>query len=89
MAKNNEKQFLIVFQEVYSDLYKELLKYSQLTSADLEMCAYLKLNIQTKEIAMYKKVSIGAVDNRKYRIRKKMNLLPESDLYKWINTIKS
>ncbi|MDX8571854.1 tetratricopeptide repeat protein [Elizabethkingia sp. HX QKY] len=89
MAKNNDKQFLIVFQEVFSDLHQELLKFHQLTSADLEMCAYLKLNIQTKEIAMYKKVSIGAVDNRKYRIRKKLNLLPESDLYKWINTIKT
>ncbi|MCL1665833.1 MULTISPECIES: tetratricopeptide repeat protein [Elizabethkingia] len=89
MAKSNDKQFLVFFQEVFSDLYKELLKFDQLTSADLEMCAYLKLNIQTKEIAMYKKVSIGAVDNRKYRIRKKLNLLPESDLYKWINTIKS
>ncbi|HFK5528170.1 TPA: hypothetical protein ACGZ99_002229 [Elizabethkingia anophelis] len=89
MAKNNDKQFLVVFQEVFADLYQELLKFHQLTSADLEMCAYLKLNIQTKEIAMYKKVSIGAVDNRKYRIRKKLNLLPESDLYKWINTIKT
>lgn len=52
------------------------------------MCAYLKLNMQTKEIATYRKISIGAVDNRKYRIRKKLNLLPETDLYKWINSIK-
>ncbi|MDV3509036.1 hypothetical protein CMU89_18760 [Elizabethkingia anophelis] len=89
MAKENDKQFLVVFQEVFADLHQELLKFDQLTSADLEMCAYLKLNIQTKEIAMYKKVSTGAVDNRKYRIRKKLNLQPESDLYKWINTIKS
>ncbi|MGE8555580.1 MAG: tetratricopeptide repeat protein [Chryseobacterium jejuense] len=87
MAKNNDKQFLIIFQEVFADLYKELLKFPELTSADLEMCVYLKLNIQTKEIATYKKTSIGAVDNRKYRIRKKLNLVPETDLYKWINTI--
>ncbi|MDN3692516.1 hypothetical protein QWZ06_09630 [Chryseobacterium tructae] len=89
LAKSNDKQFLIMFQEIFTDLHKELLKFPELTSADLEMCAYLKLNIQTKEIATYKKVSIGAVDNRKYRIRKKLNLLPETDLYKWINTINS
>ncbi|QGN21960.1 tetratricopeptide repeat protein [Elizabethkingia anophelis] len=88
LAKSNDKQFLITFQEIFSDLYQELLKFDQLTSADLEMCAYLKLNMQTKEIATYKKISIGAVDNRKYRIRKKLNLLPETDLYKWINSIK-
>lgn len=87
LAKNNDKQFLVIFQEVFKDLHKEFLKFPELTSADLEMCAYLKLNIQTKEIAAYKKTSIGAVDNRKYRIRKKLNLLPETDLYKWINTI--
>ncbi|MGE8555589.1 MAG: transcriptional regulator [Chryseobacterium jejuense] len=89
LAKNNDKQFLIMFQEIFTDLHRELLNFPELTSADLEMCAYLKLNIQTKEIATYKKVSIGAVDNRKYRIRKKLNLLPETDLYKWINTINS
>ncbi|MFP3835587.1 tetratricopeptide repeat protein [Chryseobacterium sp. SIMBA_028] len=88
LARNNDKQFLIVFKEIYADLYKELLKFQELTAADLEMCAYLTLNIQTKEIATYKKISIGAVDNRKYRIRKKLNLLPETDLYKWIDTIR-
>ncbi|MFP3835597.1 transcriptional regulator [Chryseobacterium sp. SIMBA_028] len=87
LAKNNDKQFLIMFQDIFTDLHRELLKFPELTAADLEMCAYLKLNIQTKEIATYKKISIGAVDNRKYRIRKKLNLLPETDLYKWINTI--
>ncbi len=87
MIKNNDKQFLITFQQEYSDLYQKLLKFPQLTSADIELCAYLKLNIQTKEIAIYKKVSIGSVDNRKYRIRKKLNLPAETDLYKWINTI--
>jgi len=87
IAKENNNQFFLAFQEEFSDLYQELLKFPELTSADLEMCAYLKLNLQTKEIATYKKISIGAVDNRKYRIRKKLNLLPETDLYKWINTI--
>ncbi|MGU3376998.1 hypothetical protein [Chryseobacterium sp. M5A1_1a] len=89
LAKNNDKQFLIMFQEIFTDLHKALLKFPELTAADLEMCAYLKLNILTKEIATYKKISIGAVDNRKYRIRKKLNLLPETDLYKWINTLNS
>ncbi|WP_228378894.1 helix-turn-helix transcriptional regulator [Chryseobacterium hispalense] len=87
IAKENNNHFFLAFREEFSDLYRELLKFPELTSADLEMCAYLKLNLQTKEIATYKKISIGAVDNRKYRIRKKLNLPPETDLYKWINTI--
>lgn len=87
LAKQNDNHFFLTFQEEFQELYLELLKFTMLTHADLELCAYLKLNLQTKEIALFKRISVGAVDNRKYRIRKKLGLLPEADLYKWINTI--
>ncbi|MCL1690054.1 hypothetical protein CMU59_18365 [Elizabethkingia anophelis] len=87
MAKNNDNQFFITFQYEFHILYQKLLTLPELTNTDIELCAYLKLNLQTKEIATLKKVSIGAVDNRKYRIRKKLGLLPETDLYKWINSL--
>jgi DNA-binding CsgD family transcriptional regulator len=74
-AKTNDKNFLITFQQTFPELYQKLLKLNtELTPNDIELCAFLKLNIQTKEIALYKKSSIGSVDNRKYRLRKKLNL---------------
>lgn len=87
LAKNNDKQFLIAFQETYPKLYHKLLEFSELTPSDLELCAFLKLNLQTKEIATYKKTTVGAVDNRKYRLRKKLNLAEKINLYKWIETL--
>jgi tetratricopeptide (TPR) repeat protein len=87
LAKNNDKQFLIVFQETFPNLYHKLLEFPELTPSDLELCALLKLNLQTKEIATYKKTTVGAVDNRKYRLRKKLNLAEKINLYKWIETL--
>lgn len=87
-AKTNDKNFLITFQQTFPELYQKLLKLNtELTPNDIELCAFLKLNIQTKEIALYKKSSIGSVDNRKYRLRKKLNLTSETNLYIWINEL--
>ncbi|OCA76616.1 hypothetical protein BBH99_02570 [Chryseobacterium contaminans] len=87
LAKNNDKQFFIVFQQTFPELYHRLLEFPELTPSDLELCAFLKLNLQTKEIATYKKTTVGAVDNRKYRLRKKLNLTEKINLYKWIDTL--
>lgn len=87
MVKQDDKYFMITFQETFPTLYQKLLKMPELTPSDLELCAYLKLNLQTKEIATYKKTSIGAVDNRKYRLRKKLNIPAEENLYVWITKL--
>jgi len=86
-AKNNDKQFILLFQQMYPDLYQQLLSFSFLTPGDIELCAFLKLNLQTKEIAAFQKTTIGAVDNRKYRLRKKLNLSNQENLYKWISSL--
>lgn len=87
MAKRNDKHLLVVFQNVFPELYKKLLEFPELTPLDLEMCVYLKLNIQTKEIANYMRTSINSVDSRKYRLRKKMNVPQDISLYLWINKL--
>lgn len=87
MAKRNDKHLLVVFQNAFPELYKNLLEFPELTPLDLEMCVYLKLNIQTKEIANYMRTSINSVDSRKYRLRKKMNVPQDTSLYVWINKL--
>ncbi|WP_156104442.1 tetratricopeptide repeat protein [Chryseobacterium populi] len=87
MAKRNDKHLLVIFQNVFPGLYKKLLEFPELTPLDLEMCVYLKLNIQTKDIANYTRASLNSVDSRKYRLRKKMNVPQDTSLYIWINKL--
>ncbi len=88
LARNDEKSFYIVFKQVFPDFQSKLLEInSELSVSDLELCAYLKLNLQTKEIATYKKNTISSVDNRKSRLRKKLNLSSDTNLYVWIDHI--
>ncbi len=88
LAKEDEKSFYIVFKQIFPDFQNKLLSINnELSVADLELCAYLKLNLQTKEIAQYRKNTISSVDNRKSRLRKKLNLPSDINLYVWIDNI--
>ena len=54
--------------------------YPQLTNSDLRLCACLKLNLETKEIASLMNLSVRAVENSRYRLRKKLNIQPSQNL---------
>ncbi|MFP3836197.1 helix-turn-helix transcriptional regulator, partial [Chryseobacterium sp. SIMBA_028] len=60
---------------------------THLTPTDLEYCALIKLNFDTKQIATLKKISIGSVESRKYRIRKKLNINNSENIYTWMTKI--
>lgn len=48
--------------------------YPDLTPSDLRLCAYLRMNLSSKEIAPLLGISVRGVENHRYRLRKKMNL---------------
>jgi DNA-binding CsgD family transcriptional regulator len=88
LAKNNSVEFLCRFQELYPNFVSELLEIDpSLQNTEITFCAYLKLNFSTKEIAMYTFVTPKAVQNRKNRIRKKLNIPSEEDINVWIGRI--
>lgn len=63
------------FEEVHSGFFSKLKKqYPNLTPKDLKMCAYLKMNLTTKEIAPLLNISVRGVEISRYRLRKKLNL---------------
>ena len=59
-------------------------KHPNLTPNDLKLCAYLRLNLSSKEIAPLLNISPRSVEVKRYRLRKKMNLLPKSSLANYI-----
>lgn len=82
LAKSSNELFYFSFLELYPDFNKKLLeKNPLLTTSDTEFCAFLKLNFDTKEIARYRNMSVRSVESKKYRIRKKIGLTKDDDIY--------
>lgn len=80
-SEDDWKMFLIKFEEKHTGFFKKMkMLYPQLTNSDLRLCACLKLNLETKEIASLMNLSVRAVENSRYRLRKKLNLQPSQNL---------
>ena len=61
---------------------KLIAKYPNLSSKDVKLCIYLKMNLSSKEIAPLMNISFRSVELYRYRLRKKINLNQEDSLYK-------
>jgi DNA-binding CsgD family transcriptional regulator len=73
------------FNQVHDDFFKRLmLEYPDLTPGDLRLAAYLKMNLSSKEIAPLLNISIRGIENKRYRLRKKLNLPEEANLTEFI-----
>ncbi|OYX84363.1 MAG: LuxR family transcriptional regulator [Flavobacteriales bacterium 32-34-25] len=81
-----------IFQEAFNKTDKDFLKkmkeaYPSLTANDLRLCAYLRLNLSSKEIAPLLNISVRSVEIKRYRLRKKMDLSHEQGLVEYILTV--
>jgi len=69
------KELAMQFQESHSEFYEKLLlKYPNLSQNDLKICAYLRLNMSTKEISELTGSRKLTVENARYRLRKKLGI---------------
>ncbi|WP_044397551.1 triple tyrosine motif-containing protein [Lacinutrix sp. Hel_I_90] len=78
-----------LFQEAFNNADKDFLKkvkskHPKLTPNDLRLCAYLRLNLSSKEIAPLLNISPRSVEVKRYRLRKKMDLPHETSLTNYI-----
>ena len=69
------------FDLVHNDFIKRLKdRYPELTNNEILMCAYIKMNLSTKEIAPLLNISVRGVETMRYRIRKKFQLERDESL---------
>lgn len=78
-----------LFQEAFNNADSEFLKrikslHPSLSPSDLKLCAYLRLNLSSKEMAQLLNISSRSVDIKRYRLRKKLNLPHEENLVNYI-----
>ena len=75
------KNFESQFTEVYPHFFKSLVRrYGKLSQNDLRLCAYIKMNQTTNQIAQITGVSIRTVETQRYRLGKKLKLAESEDL---------
>lgn len=76
------------FNNADKDFFKKIKKeHPTLTPDDLKLCAYLRLNLSSKEIAPLFNISTRSVEVKRYRLRKKMNLSKEQNLIEYMLSI--
>jgi len=81
------KRFEVNFKELHEDFFERLLKaYPTLTPKDLKLCAYLKMNLSTKEIAPLMAISVRGVEIHRYRLRKKLEIDSSDNLSNFLIT---
>jgi DNA-binding CsgD family transcriptional regulator len=91
LVKKNmsSKQDWITFEEAFNNADKDFFKkvkemHPGLTTGDLRLCVYLRLNLSSKEIAPLLHISPRSVEIKRYRLRKKMDLDKETNLNDYI-----
>jgi tetratricopeptide (TPR) repeat protein len=93
-VKNNSddrlwQEFNIRFSETNSEFYEILLtRFPDLTQSELKLCAYLRLNMSTKEISDLTGQRTESLEKARYRLRKKFGLTnSESNLVAFLSQI--
>jgi DNA-binding CsgD family transcriptional regulator len=75
------EDFLTRFENVYESFYKRLQeRFPDLTPGELRLCALLRLNVSTKDIAAITFQNPQSIDTARYRLRRKLNLDPDDNL---------
>ena len=88
LAKNNNPEFLVLFQELYPNVILKLKELNpEIKNSELTFCAYTFLNFTTKQISEYTFVTIAAVQSRKNRYRKKYGIPSEVDFNVWMQDL--
>ncbi len=79
------QQFTYHFDQVHVDFLERLRKqFPQLTPNDEKLCAYLRLNLSTKETAQLLNISVRGVEASRFWLRKKLNLSNEANLVEFM-----
>lgn len=78
-----------VFQEnfdlIHENFFRKLTeRYPSLTPGDLRLCALLRLNYSSKEIAKMLNLTLRGVEAARYRLRKKLDLEEDENLVTFV-----
>jgi CheY-like chemotaxis protein len=87
-SENIWNEFDTHFRNVFDSFYKTIIQqFPDLTPGELKLCAFLRLNLTSKEIAALTFQIPKSIDQARYRLRKKMNLDQDENLTEFLMKI--
>lgn len=91
LSENSDwEAFKLQFNEIHPLFFNTLLKlHPGLSNNELRLCAYLKMHLNTKQIAQLISVQPQTVTIARYRMKKKMNLDKDVSLDEYIKQLDS
>jgi len=82
------EHFTMHFDQVHSNFVSDLKeKHVSISNNEVKLCAYLRMNLSTKEIAQLLNISVRGVEVSRYRLRKKLDLATNTSLFDYLITI--
>ncbi|WP_316811155.1 two-component regulator propeller domain-containing protein [Pedobacter heparinus] len=73
------------FNEAHESFFKKLkANHPDLVPNDLKLCAYLRMNMSSKEMASLLNISLRGVEIRRYRLRKKLDVPHDKNLVEFL-----
>ena len=84
----NFENFFSNFEKIYPKFTESIYKIApNLTNNELKLCAFLRLNLSSKEISSLLNITPESVNKARYRLRKKLSLSSKEDLSTYIINI--
>jgi ligand-binding sensor domain-containing protein/DNA-binding CsgD family transcriptional regulator len=82
------EQFSIHFNKVHNNFLLNLKnRFPELKAHELKLCAYLRMNLSSKEMARLLSISVRGVEINRYRLRKKLQMKPKEDFFDFLMNI--
>ncbi len=87
-GRNDERDWNLFeksFNEAHENFFKRLkAQHPELVPNDLKLCAYLRMNMSSKELSSLLNISLRGVEIRRYRLRKKLNIPHDKNLVEFL-----
>ncbi|MBS7565743.1 transcriptional regulator [Mucilaginibacter sp. Bleaf8] len=87
-GRNDERDWNLFeksFNEAHENFFKRLKgQHPELVPNDLKLCAYLRMNMSSKELSSLLNISLRGVEIRRYRLRKKLNIPHDKNLVEFL-----
>ncbi len=88
LKTSNLLPFFSNFEKLYPNFGQSLRKIiPDITANELKLCAFLRLNLSSKEISLLLNITSESVNKARYRLRKKMELNSKEDLFIFLSSI--
>ncbi len=85
IQQNNWEVYKLRFIKVHKNFFNDLkTEHPSITKTELKFCSYLKIQLSSSEISSTLNVTKEAIKKTRYRIRKKLELLPNDSLEDYI-----